>query len=199
MKLYITDGSPYARIARIMVLEKHLEDRVEIIRPPTRAPDSPYYAINPSGRVPYLQRDDGPGLEDSAVIARYLDHLDGEPTFDRPATDWEAARLGAQAGSLLDGAAVWLRELRRPPTEQSPGIIRHETERARRLADQWEAEIGHPLMQAGMNMPQIILACALGLEARMPDFQWRDGHPNLVAWFTRLSRRPSLAATLPTR
>ena len=31
MKLYITPGSPYARIARIVILEKGLENRIEII------------------------------------------------------------------------------------------------------------------------------------------------------------------------
>jgi glutathione S-transferase len=31
MKLYITPGSPYARMARIVILEKGLENRVEII------------------------------------------------------------------------------------------------------------------------------------------------------------------------
>ena len=31
MKLYITPGSPYARIARIVILEKGLESRVEVI------------------------------------------------------------------------------------------------------------------------------------------------------------------------
>lgn len=31
MKLYITPGSPYARMARIVVLEKGLQDRVETI------------------------------------------------------------------------------------------------------------------------------------------------------------------------
>ncbi len=85
MRLYITPGSPYARIARIMVLEKRLGDRVEIVSARTRSADSPCYQINPSGRVPYLVRDDGGGLEVAAVICRYLDRLDGQPAFDVPA------------------------------------------------------------------------------------------------------------------
>jgi glutathione S-transferase len=40
MKLYITTGSPYARIARIVILEKGLESRVEIIAAQTRTADS---------------------------------------------------------------------------------------------------------------------------------------------------------------
>ncbi|TMH74435.1 MAG: glutathione S-transferase, partial [Betaproteobacteria bacterium] len=108
MKLYITPGSPYARMARIVVLEKGLERRVEIIAAQTRVADSPYYRINPSGRVPYLVRDDGVGLEESAVICAYLDHLDGTPAFDPPPGEqgWDARRLEALARSMLDGLAV---------------------------------------------------------------------------------------------
>jgi glutathione S-transferase len=87
VKLYITPGSPYARMARIVVIEKGLESRVQIIPARTRVADSPYYKINPSGRVPYLIRDDGVGLEESAVICAYLDHGDGKPVFDLPAGD----------------------------------------------------------------------------------------------------------------
>jgi glutathione S-transferase len=54
MQLYVTLTSPYARLARIVVIEKALEDRVEIVEAKTRTPDSPYYRINPSGRVPFL-------------------------------------------------------------------------------------------------------------------------------------------------
>jgi glutathione S-transferase len=87
MKLYITPASPYARMARIVVLEKELQSRVEIITAQTRLTDSPYYKINPSGRVPYLIRDDSVGLEESAVICAYLDQLDGNAVFDLPAGD----------------------------------------------------------------------------------------------------------------
>src|SRR6185369_17697626 len=131
MKLYVTPGSPYARMTRIVVIEKGLQDRVEIVTAKTRAPGSPYYGVNPSGRVPYLIRDDGVGLEESAVICAYLDQLDGNPTFDLPAGDqaWEARRLESLARSMMDGLAVWGREIVRPEDERSPTIIRHEADR----------------------------------------------------------------------
>jgi glutathione S-transferase len=199
MKLYITPGSPYARIARIMVLEKGLSDRIEVIVARTRVADSPYYGINPSGRVPYLIRDDGVGMEESAVICAYLDHLDGNPAFDLPDGEegWEARRLQALASSMLDGLAVWGREIVRPADERSPTIIRHEADRSRRMSDLWEREIDHTLMQGALNMAQIRLACALGLEARNPDLDWRGGHPKLCEWFGRIAARPSFAATAP--
>ena len=46
------------------VIEKRLESLVEVIVARTRTSNSPYYAINPSGRVPFLMRDDDVGLEE---------------------------------------------------------------------------------------------------------------------------------------
>ena len=199
MKLYITPGSPYARMARILVLEKGLEARVEIILAKTRASDSPYYAINPSGRVPYLIRDDGAGLEESALVCAYLDHVDGHRVLRPTAGDeaWEERRLEALARSTLDGLCVWVREILRPQHERSPTVIEHEADRAHRLADVWEREIHHPLMRGPLNMPQITLACALGMETRAPDFRWRAQHPHLREWFDRIASRPSFASTAP--
>jgi glutathione S-transferase len=199
MKLYVTPGSPYARMARIVVLEKGLAGRVETVLAKTRTAGSPYYGINPSGRVPYLVRDDGVGMEESALICAYLDQLDGKPALDLPGDDqwWEARRLEALARSMLDGLSVWGREILRPENERSPAVIQHETDRAQRMADAWEREADHPLMRAGLDMIQITLACALGLEARNPGFRWRPRHPKLSAWFDRIAARPSFTATAP--
>jgi glutathione S-transferase len=199
VKLYATPGSPYARMARIVVIEKKLESRVEVIFAQTRTAGSPYYRINPSGRVPYLLRDDGVGLEESALICAYLDQLDGKPAFGLPAGEaaWEARRLEGLARSLMDGLAVWLRELYRPENERSPGVIRHEVERAARLLEHWEREIAHPYLRGALNMAQLTLACALGLEARNPDFNWRSGHAMLLDWYGPRAARASFQATAP--
>jgi len=199
MKLYITPGSPYARMARVVVLEKRLESRVETIVAKTRVADSPYYHINPSGRVPYLISDDGVGMEESALICAYLDHVDGNPVFDLPGDGqrWEARRLEGLARSMLDGLSVWGREILRPESERSPGVIQHEKDRAQRMAGVWERQIDHPLMRGALNMVQITLACALGLEARIPGFLWRPRHPRLSKWFDKIASRPSFTATAP--
>jgi glutathione S-transferase len=199
MKLYVTEGSPYARIVRVVIIEKGLQSRVEIIYAQTRVASSPYYGINPSGRVPYLIRDDGFALEESALICAYLDQLDGNPLFNLPTSEqgWEVRRLEALARSLMDGLAVWSRENARPPTERSPTVIKHEAARCARMAGLWETQIDHPWMHGTLNMAQITLACALGMEARNPDLQWRPGHPKLSAWFERIVARPSLVASAP--
>ena len=199
MKLYITPGSPYARMARMVLIEKGLEKRFEVITAQTRVANSPYYRINPSGRVPYLIREDGVGMEESASICDYLDRLDGRPAFDLPAgaDAWEARRLEGLARSLLDGLAVWGRELVRPEYERSPTVLLHEARRSERLTDVWETEVANSLMHGPLNRLQLTLACALGLEARISGFRWRPGHPKMSEWFRRIEARPSFVATAP--
>ena len=195
MRLYVTQLSPFARMARIVVLEKKLERRVEIIQAKTRTADSPYYRINPSGRVPYLVRDDGVGMEESELICAYL----GRPEFAIPAPDdWAMRRLYGFARSLIDGVSVWNRELARPENERSPTVIGHEAARAARMADLWEKEIEHPLLRGRFDLLQLTLACALALEARNSQFRWREGRPKLAAWFAPIAARPSFVATAPS-
>src|SRR5262249_37298336 len=136
MKLYVTPGSPYARLARIVVAEKGLEDRVEIIEAKTRTRGSPYYQVNPSGRVPYLVDDAGIGMEDSQIICAYLDELDGKPKFQHALfeSDWAYRRLEASARSMCEGICVWVREMHRTEAERSPTALAHETARSQRMA-----------------------------------------------------------------
>ena len=201
MKLYVTSTSPYARIVHTVVIEKGLAGSVEIINAITREVDSPYYAVNPSGRVPYLLRDDGIGMEDSRLIAAYLDSLDGNPSivaaFDHE--DWEYGRLESYARSMVDGISVWVREMRRPENERSPTIQAHEATRAGRLADFWENEINAPLMNGPLNLAQLLLISGIDFAAygRMGDYT--EGRPQLAGWAARMRQRPSLAATAPAR
>jgi len=202
MKLHITPNSPYARMARIVVIEKGLQDRVEIVQAKTRQPDSPYYAINPSGRVPFLERDDGPGYEDSPLICRYLDFLDGKPTLhpDDSADGWEVRRLAAMARSMLDGLSVWGREiLYRPEEMRSQTIMAHERERTARMCDVFEKEMDNPHLTGPLNIAQITLGCALNGSGSDKLFgpEWRKVHPRLTAWSSTIAVRPSFEATRP--
>ena len=138
MKLYSTLTSPYGRIARIVRSVKRLEERVMFEHIQTRGVDNPYYDINPSGRVPALILDDGTVLEDSPLVAWYLDNLDGAPTL-HPAEGMSGLhqrRLEAVARSMLDGLSLWGREyLYREAEIRSATIMAHEKARALRLAD----------------------------------------------------------------
>ncbi len=199
MKLHITPTSPYARIARAAIIEHGLDDRIEVVTARTREPGSPYYEISPSGRVPFLERDDGPGLEETDLICAYLDAMSDRPPLLRQPeeADWQAGRLYALARSFLDGLAVWIREMRRPENERSPTILAHEAARADRMLDLWEGEIGTPLMQQGLTVTHLTLCCALDAARQMMGADAIASRPALAAWHARLGDRPSLIATRP--
>jgi glutathione S-transferase len=199
MKLYVTFTSPYARLARILVLEKALEDRVDVIEAKTRVANSPYYQINPSGRVPCLIDDSGLGMEDSQVICAYLDSLDGKPRFHDPRrqTDWAYQRLEFAARNMCEGICVWLREMYRAENERSPTVLAHEATRGQRMADVFEERVADPLMQDGPSMARLILAVAVDAAARRGFGDLTTCRPQLAAWMRSMSELPSMQRTVP--
>jgi len=202
MILRSTLTSPYGRLARIVRLEKGLEDRIEFEVVATRGVDNPYYAINPSGRVPSLILDDGTCLEDSTLVCWYLDNLDGTPTLHGPTglDGLEHRRLEASAHSMLDGVSLWSREfLYREEAIRSQTTIDHERGRALRMADMFENEMENPVLTGPLNMAQITLACLFAARLNnSPDgFTWQDSRPKLSAWVERISALPSVTDTTP--
>lgn len=197
MKLYVTYTSPYARLARILIEEKGLKDRVDIVEAKTRALGSPYYQINPSGRVPYLVDDAGVGMEDSQLICSYLDSLDRKPRFHHPLhkSDLAYRRLETSARSMCDGISVWTREMQRPESERSPTVLAHEVARMQRMADFFEARVADPLLQGAPGMAHLILAVALDVARKRGPGDLADGRPQLAAWMRRISALPSVRAT----
>jgi len=199
MKLYVTYTSPYARLARIMVIEKALEDRVEVIAAKTRTRDSPYYQINPSGRVPYLVDDAGVGMEDSQLICAYLDSLDGKPRFHKPLTppDWAYLRLELMARSMCDGISVWTREMARPANERSPTVLAHEVARSHRMADVFERLIADQALQDPIRMAHLIVAVALERARYCELDDLTDRRPQLAKWMRPMSELASMRKTAP--
>ncbi|NKB55387.1 MAG: hypothetical protein GKS00_03530 [Alphaproteobacteria bacterium] len=196
MKVLTTLTSPYGRIVRAFIIEKGFEDRTEIVPTVTRTPDTPVLDVNPSGRVPTLIADDGTMFEESALICAYLDSLE-DPQVLAP-DDWNVRILEARARSMLDGFAVWVREVRRPENEQSPSIVAHEKSRAHRLAGVFDKLVADGAFDGQLDLAQLTLGCTLhGRDGKPDGFDWRGSNPNLAAWVDRFGSRKSMQETLP--
>ena len=83
MKIYDRQGTPNAARIRIVVAAKDLEDQVEwgtvdLIAAEQKSPA--FLAMNPIGKTPVLQLDDGLCISESTAITEYLDNLDGAPS-----------------------------------------------------------------------------------------------------------------------
>ena len=198
MRLFHAPGSPYARIARIAVIELGLQDRVAVEEATLRDPASVLLPFNPVGRVPALVLDDGTTVTETTPVLMMLDSLVEParrllPGPDRP----QALAAYGRVLGMMDGIAVWNRELRRPAHERSPGVIALEALRAVRVADALERDAA-----AGrFARPDAAFFARVSLlgycERRHVVFAWRQARPALSELFDRAQTRPSVAATVP--
>lgn len=196
MKLFSTPNSPYARIARVAAIEAGLDEGLEHCQAKLRSGDNPLLAYCPLGRVPALV-DGELVLGQARTICAYFDGLTGKRQFF-PDDSWQARSLEALTTGLLDGVAVWVRELRRPAAGRSGALLEVERARAVRCLDRLERELAGGALGSAWDFTAIQLACTLGIMAHsLGDVDWRAGRPALTAWFDARAARPSMAATAP--
>lgn len=193
--LFYSDGSPYARICRMALRERGLAGALAEVLTTLRDPAAPLLPHSPVGRVPALVLDDGTTLTETTLVLGWLDRLGSAPPM-LPADAPGIAAYGRVLG-LLDGIAVWNRELRRPVHERSPSVIALEAGRADRVADALERDMGAG-GYARVDAGYLALASVLGYaEIRHTAWKWRPGRPALEAWFATAAQRPAFAETLP--
>jgi len=185
-------------MARIVVIEKGLESRVETIIAQTRRT-----TVRTTRSIRRVA-----SLTSSAMTALgWRNPLSSVPisiswTASRFSICQQAIKLGKRAVSKRWREACW--------TDSPFGAARspgRKTSNRRPLSSTkpiavngWpirEREIDHPFMHRPLNMVQLTLACALGFEPRLPDFHWRPAHPKLCEWFGPIAARPSFATTAP--
>ena len=200
MKLYFSPTSPYARKVRISAHELGFSGKIELVSI-ALTPVSPHDALrasNPLGKIPALITDEGEALYDSPVICEYLDALAGGHRL-LPAAGparWTALRRQALADGILDAAVLTrYEEALRPKELRWQDWVNGQLLKMRTALDALEQESLHGAFDIGM----ISIVCALGyLDFRFASEHWRATRPRLAAWEAGISKRPSLAATLPS-
>lgn len=194
-QLFYSEGSPYARICRMALREGGLIGKVQETITTLRDPSAAVLPHNPVGRVPALVLGDGTTLTETTLILGWFDKNGSRPAmlYDDPS---HLAAYGRVVG-LLDGIAVWNRELRRPQAERSPSVIALETTRATRIADTLERDIADG-GYATVNAAYLALAAVLGYaQRRHTVWMWQENRPALEQWFAHASQRAAFCETLP--
>jgi len=197
MKLYITTPSPFAHKVRIVAHEKGLADRIEevVVDPYANAPE--LLGTNPVVQVPTLVAEDGLPLNDSPVIAQYLDMIGTGPTLLPTQTEaWlKIKRLETLGNQALEMGVKLVLEKRRPENERSTSWIERWTANMGRALDALEAE---NLDASDINLGTITAAIAVTwIGFRHPDYDWKTGRPKLVAFQQVMEERDSFKQTYP--
>jgi glutathione S-transferase len=147
MKLYQTYLSPFPTRVRLALYAKRIP--CEIVHPPgfhsDTTPKGDYLKVNPIGRVPALQLDDGRVLPESEVICEYLEELYPDPPL-LPADPWQRARvrLLSRISDIYTVMAMLplFNMVERPPNEWDQAQIQRQLVEIGRSLDYIEEYIG---------------------------------------------------------
>jgi glutathione S-transferase len=187
----------------ITLHETGLLDRVERVTVSTSpvAPDAALAHANPLGKIPCLERPDGPAIFDSRVICRYLDSLHhGHRLYPAPPALWSTLTLEALADGLMEAAILVVYESRlRPEALRFEPWVDGQKRKIAQALDALEALwIAH--LSGPLDAGAIAAAAALGyLDLRFADLDWRASRRRLAAWHAAFAARPSYAETAPPR
>ena len=199
MKLFIATPSPFARKARITLLEKQIPHEIIIDNP--WQPESRIKDLNPLAKIPTLVLNDGRVIHDSKVIFEYLE-------LERPGhlpTDKHgkiAHRLvEVVADGICDAVVMTFLENQRPEGSRSQFWLSRQAEKIRAGVH----ELDRQLLPSGsftaldIGLAEIATGSTLGyLDLRYSDYNWRTDAPNLLKLFERLMKRTSFQQTVPT-
>ncbi len=200
MKLIGTLNSPYVRKARLVLLEKNIPHEFHVDAP--REPGSQVARVNPLGRIPALILDDESCVFDSPVIAEYADTLNETPILIPRAdamAQMRVKRWEALADGIMDSAVLVRTERIRPAEKQEADNIARPNDAITRALSFVSDQLGQNEWCEGstISLADLALASALiYLDLRQAERDWRGAHPNLAAWFARISKRPSVRASL---
>ncbi|MEM8980272.1 MAG: glutathione S-transferase [Pseudomonadota bacterium] len=197
MKLLMSPASPFVRKVRILAREAQVAiEEVAVTASPLGGEEALNIA-NPLGKIPALVRDSGPTLYDSRVITRYID-AQSNAQFYPEARIWETLTLEATGDGIADAAVGIIYEHRVKALEKvSHDWVEAQWQKVTRALEaievRWMSHLAGP-----MDMGHISVAAALGyLDLRHDARSWRDGRPQLAAWYAEFEARASMQETKP--
>jgi len=202
MKLFGTPGSPYVRKARLALEEKRIP--YEYVLAPAELRAALVVPLNPLGKIPVLQTDDGKAIFDSPVIVEYVDGLAPEPKLipSAFAERIEVKRWEALGDGVAEATVLLTHDVRKPVDKrESDGWYEKQREKIRRALAVMEQELGDKPFCAGtrFTLADIAAGYALGyLVHGLPSFEWRERNPRLARHYDRLTERESFRKTDPT-
>lgn len=196
MKLYHSPNSPYARKARVLAIERGIDDQIEVIEVSTTDPEGPLCKLNPLGKVPVLDAGADGLIHDSPLICEYLDGYIASVTRAGKVMDLADKSLAATAQGILDAGYAVRMEKTRPEHLQWQDWKDKQFGKINRMLDHIEANAQSLPSEATLGA--IALACTLEwLDFRHAEGQWLANRPGLAKWARAFSERASMQATQP--
>jgi len=193
---------PQSRSMRTLWLLHELDVPFEVVLHPfdKSLRDPAYLAISPAGRVPSLEID-GETIFETGAIGEYLCEVFSPDGLGRmPGTperkDWLVWMHFAETISQHCAALTQQHIALRDDAMRSPIVMKLEAARINKCYDALEARLAGQeyLLKSGFTAADIGVGQAVYLGQY---FARTDDHPNVAAWFERISKRDGFVKSLP--
>ncbi len=202
MILYDLPAGMHPRRVRIFLAEKGVSiptKVVDAVNGENKTDD--FLRMNPMGRLPVLQLDDGTAIAESLAICRYIETLYpqpplwGEGPLDAARVDMWTRRMEQQVSNTMADIFVHTSEYYRTRLTQVPAYGDWSRVKVMSTLAWLDGELASRPFIAGntYSMADIVAQCAFVL-GKAVGVRIPPDHVNLARWFADVSARPTARA-----
>ena len=198
MKILSNTTSPFARLARIALIEKGVpDDGLRMMNP--WGEDAEMARLNPAGRVPTLELPSGLPLTESLLILLWLEKTRPEPALlgSGAAAERILSRAGLAMGVIEAMANLVTGRMQIDPVFEGGKVGR---KRVGTVVEGFRRLEADPPAYAGGVPDLAVLTAVVAVDyraLRFPDHPWVEPVPRLQALRDAVSDRPAYADTKP--
>ncbi|NBQ92117.1 MAG: glutathione S-transferase family protein [Betaproteobacteria bacterium] len=202
MILYDLPAGMHPRRVRIFMAEKGLTIPTQVVDAAKRENQEPeFLRLNPLGRLPVLQLDDGTALSESLAICRYLEMLHPQPPLfgegaqQAAVIDMWTRRMEQQVSNAIVDIFMHASDFYRNRITQVPAFAEWSREKIMKTLTWLDSEMAHRPFIAGHDytMADIVAQCAFVL-GKAVAIRIPADHVHLTRWFAEVSARPTARA-----
>lgn len=196
MKLFLNKTSPFARAIRILIIEKGLEDKVELCWSDPWEDEEELLSVNPLGRVPTLVTDTQVPICETLLIVQHLNSISSSTPLRSEKQLEEALHLAGLGQGIMEAAFALVVSKKYLSKEANRSVLTKRRGVAiKRTLKQLNSSISHASIDE-LDFGSVILAVALEyLRFRLPELYIESGYPALELWRLPITGRHSFKNT----
>ena len=201
MKILLNTTSPYARIAKIALLEKGVTDLEEEIVVPWKDPPA-LLAANTAARVPAVVTDEGVSLTESWLILTWLEKTRPEPALVYGDIPQVLRRAGVAFGVVEASVHIIIGRMMASgdPNDTASDELPVSLRRRRSILTGLAALAKDPPVYDGGTPDLSVILAVVALDyakLRFGQFDWLESYPVLDALQAKVADRPAFKSSLP--
>lgn len=202
MKIYDSKIAPNPRRVRIFLAEKGIEipyEQIDLAKAQNQSPE--FLKINPMGRVPVLEMDDGTHVAESVAICRYFEEVHPEPALmgvdarDKALVEMWQRRMELNLLAMVSGCFRNTSDFFKGRITQVPEYGQVCKDAAEKMYDFVDGELANRQFIAGDRYTIADVTALVAIDfAKLIKLRVGPEQKNLSRWYETVAARPSARA-----